>query len=114
VRFEVRGEPTVVGICHCLECRKATGSTYSSYARWPLSAFRVTGDSRAFKGRSFCPICGSRLFNLNPSRNDVGIMIGALDEAPSGLHPACEGWVKRRERWLAPIDGASQFDQDPT
>jgi hypothetical protein len=63
-------------------------------------------------GRSFCPVCGSRLFHL--SDDEVEIMVGSLDEAPSDLRPTREGWIKRREHWLAPIAGTDQFDHDPT
>jgi hypothetical protein len=28
VRFEVRGGPYRVGVCHCLDCRKAHGAAF--------------------------------------------------------------------------------------
>lgn len=111
VRFELRGEPSVVGICHCLECRKATGAVAMMYADWPEAAFSVMGDAREYMGRSFCATCGSRLFHLNPGI--VEIILGALDDAPSDLRPTREGWIKRREAWLAPLAGAVQAEQDP-
>ena len=111
VRFTVRGEPTVVGVCHCLECRKATGSVSMPYADWPEEAFTSSGETRTFVGRSFCPTCGSRLFHLSPGK--VEIMLGALDDAPGDLKPAREGWIIRREPWLAPIAGASQHERNP-
>ncbi len=111
IRFELRGEPTVVGVCHCLECRKATGAVAMVYADWPRSAFSVTGEAREHVGRSFCSTCGSRLFHLNPGR--VEIIVGALDDAPSDLVPTREGWIKRRESWLQPIAGATQAEEDP-
>lgn len=112
VRFEVHGEPVLVGICHCLECRKATGAVAMVYAQWPRSAFSSTGDAREHVGRSFCAICGSRLFHLNPS--SVGVIVGALDDAPSDLVPTQEGWIKRREPWLAPLASAEQALEDPS
>lgn len=112
VRFEVRGEPVVVGVCHCLECRKATGAIAMLYADWPRAAFSVTGEARQYVGRSFCSTCGSRLFHLNPDR--VEIIVGALDDAPSDLRPTREGWIKRREHWLAPVVGAEQALEDPS
>ena len=112
VRFEVRGEPAKIGICHCLDCRKATGAAYVAYADWPRSAFSSTGEVRSYRGRSFCPSCGSRLFHL--SDHQAEIMIGVLDDAPSDLVPTREGWVKRRENWLQPISGTSQWDEDPS
>jgi len=111
VRFVLRGEPLKVGLCHCTECRKATGAVYVAYADWLPSAFTVEGEAREYKGRSFCPSCGSRVFHLSP--DEVEIMIGALDDAPSDLVPTREGWIKRREHWLAPLPGVAQSDEDP-
>jgi len=111
VRFELRGEPTVVGVCHCLECRKATGGVAMPYADWPIDSFTMSGETRQFVGRSFCPTCGSRLFHLEPDR--VEIMLGAFDDAPGDLRPTQEGWIIRREHWLAPIGGATQHERDP-
>jgi hypothetical protein len=111
VRFELRGEPLKVGLCHCTECRKATGSAYFVYADWPAAAFSVTGSAREFMGRSFCSVCGTRLFHLDEA--GVEVALGALDDAPSDLVPTREGWVCRRERWLAPVAAAGQFERDP-
>jgi hypothetical protein len=111
VRFEVTGEPLKIGTCHCMECRKATGAAFVYYADWPESAFALQGEAREYRGRSFCPICGSRLFHL--SKGQVEIMLGSLDDGPSDLRPSREGWIIRREKWLAPIASADQFDRDP-
>jgi hypothetical protein len=111
VRFEVRGEPMMVGTCHCMECRKATGAAYVAYADWPRSALSFTGHAREYMGRSFCTICGSRLFHLTPERAEI--MLGAFDDGPTDLAPVREGWTIRREHWLAPILGCGQFERDP-
>ena len=111
VRFEVHGEPLVVGTCHCLKCRKATGAAFVSYADWPVGAFTCSGEVRTFHGRSFCPACGSRLFHLSADKAEV--MLGALDDAPGDLAPTREGWTIRREHWIVPVAGAGQFDHDP-
>ncbi|MGL4964445.1 MAG: GFA family protein [Inquilinus sp.] len=113
VRFTLRGEPLVVGICHCTECRKATGAVAMAYADWARDAFTTTGEVRTHRGRSFCPACGSRVFHLAERDGTVEILLGALDEAPGDLRPTREGWIIRREPWLAPIAGAGQFDRDP-
>jgi hypothetical protein len=110
VRFTLRGEPLKVGICHCTECRKATGAVAMAYADWPRSAFTLSGEAREYRGRSLCPISGSRIFHL--SSDEVEVMLGALDEAPGDLAPTREGWIKRRERWLTPL-GVPQFEEDP-
>ncbi|KAB0679321.1 GFA family protein [Aureimonas leprariae] len=111
VRYEVRGEPTVSGLCHCATCRKLTGSIVSATANWPLDRFRMEGELRTFARRSFCPTCGSRLFFLTDE--DVEVFLGTLDAAPNGIGPAVEGWAVRREHWLPPVNGTVRYDENP-
>ena len=112
LRFELRGEPYLSGLCHCTECRKETGSPFLYFADWEADQFLSTGDYKTYKGRSFCPECGSTLFHL--SDNHVEIAVGSLDEAPVAFVPQVEGWIRRREPWLVAIAGASQHRQDPS
>ncbi|MDE1993609.1 MAG: GFA family protein [Rhizobiaceae bacterium] len=110
VRYEVTGHPKRVGICHCTDCRQESGSAFTFYAVWPASAFVTTGETDQYEGRSFCPKCGSRLFSQDSE--EAEIKLGTLESAPTELVPTYELWIKRRERWLPPIPGAQQFDQD--
>jgi hypothetical protein len=113
VRFSVRGEPDHVGRCHCADCRKETGSAFSVYGQWPLDAFELTGELASYAGRGFCARCGSRLLNPpEPGDTHVEIRLGSLDAAPFELVPEAEIWVKRRESWVAPVEGASQWDEN--
>lgn len=98
------------GLCHCADCRKESGSVFTAFAVWPRDAFSSTGDVLIFKGRSFCPVCGSRLFNLTD--HEAEIRIGSLDSAPTDLRPTYEVWTKRREHWLAPLPDGQGFDED--
>lgn len=112
VRYQLRGEPLQVGLCHCADCRKETGSIFLAYADWPLSALSSSGDYRTYEGRSFCPDCGTRLFHLSEAHAEI--CLGSLDDAPNGLVPTREGWIKRREPWQAAATGAAQHREDPT
>jgi hypothetical protein len=111
VRYQLRGEPIKVGLCHCTDCRSETGSAFLYYGAWLPEQFWVSGHYRTFGGRSFCPECGSRLFHL--SDDGAEICLGSLDEAPTSLSPSREGWVKRRELWMTPAGAAYQADEDP-
>ena len=102
-----------MGRCHCTDCRKETGSTFTVYAIWPREAFESTGELAVFRGRGFCPHCGGRV--LNPPDDDdeaIEIRLGSLDDAPFELVPEHEIWIKRREAWLAPVDGAAQYEEN--
>lgn len=111
VTFRVSGEPLRVGICHCADCRKASGSTFSAFAVWPLEAFeQQTGYTNSYGGRSFCTTCGSHVASLRDDEAEV--MIGSLDDAPTDLAPQYELWIGRREHWLNALPGVAQFDKD--
>ncbi len=112
VRYTVRGEPSKVGLCHCTDCRKETGSAFLHYADWRGDAFTYTGEIATFNGRSFCPVCGSRLFHLSDA-DGAEICLGSLDEAPTDLTPSREGWTRRRESWLSPVPSARQAQKNP-
>jgi hypothetical protein len=113
VRYSVRGAPAHVGRCHCTDCRKESGSAFSIYGQWPIEAFEMSGEIVSYKGRGFCPRCGSRI--LNPPDPDdalIEIRIGSLDDAPFDLRPEHEIWVKRRESWIPRVEGAAQYDEN--
>jgi hypothetical protein len=110
VRISVRGEPLRVGICHCTDCRRESGSAFTFYAVWPADQFEHVGEAPEFHGRHFCPRCGSRLFSADD--REAEIKLGILSDAPSRLVPSYELWIKRREPWLRPIEGAEQYEED--
>jgi hypothetical protein len=109
VRYSVRGEPVHVRRCHCADCRKESGSAFTVYAHWPVEAFEISGEISSYDGRGFCPRCGSRLLDTaGLDDRFIEIRIGSLDEAPFELKPESEIWVKRRESWIPPVEGAAQ------
>jgi hypothetical protein len=111
VQFRVAGEPRRVGLCHCEDCRKTSGSAFHAYAVWPLQAFETSGITSTYGARSFCPTCGSRVPFVG--EDEVEVTIGSLDVAPTeGLVPDYELWIGRRESWLQPLPAAHQFEHD--
>lgn len=110
VRISVRGDPLRVGICHCTDCRQEGGSAFTFYAIWPAQVFECEGETAEFAGRYFCPRCGSRLFSIDPQ--EAEIKLGLFTDAPTEFVPSYELWVKRRESWLRPIEGAEQFEEN--
>lgn len=113
VRYRVQGEPVHVGRCHCADCRKESGSAFTIYAQWPVEAFELTGELADYEGRCFCARCGSRVLNpTEPGDTVIEIALGTLDDAPFELTPEAELWVKRREPWIAPVEGAAQYTEN--
>jgi hypothetical protein len=113
VRYSVRGDPVHVRRCHCSDCRKESGSAFTVYAVWPVEAFEISGELSSYDNRGFCPRCGARLLDTSdPEQRFIEIRLGSLDEAPFELRPDDEIWVRRRERWIPPLDGAAQYDEN--
>ena len=67
---------------------------------FPEDAVTVSGETRAFKGRHFCPACGSSVFNRFD--DEVELHLGALDELDR-FEPTYECCTIRRETWLPPL-----------
>ncbi|WP_028918997.1 GFA family protein [Pseudoxanthomonas suwonensis] len=110
LRFSVEGEPLRVGLCHCANCRRESGSAFTWYGVWPVDRFEHAGATAVFGGQHCCQACNSPVFAVDAQ--EAEIKLGALEEAPSGLMPSYELWVKRREPWLAPVPGAEQYEED--
>jgi hypothetical protein len=113
VRIVATGAPCRVGICHCLDCRKHHGALFHASAIFPADAVTIDGETREFAGRSFCPRCGSSVFDL--IADEIEINLGSLD-APNQLKPTYEIWTARREAWLPvfPLKRRYDGDRDPT
>ena len=117
VSFEVRGplRPTIA--CHCIQCRKQTGTYMSATASADrdlvftrqdgLKWFRSSTEAE----RGFCKECGSVLFWKQDGSDATSISAGAID-GPSGAplegHIFCgsagdyyviAGGSYRKERW---------------
>jgi hypothetical protein len=109
VRLQSSAEPYRVGICHCLDCRKHSGSLFSAFAIFPAETVTVRGEVAEYHGRFFCPKCGSPVFGR--SDDEIEIHLGSLDE-PSQLKPTYELWMRRRENWLPDFGAARCYDGD--
>jgi hypothetical protein len=109
VRITASDEPYRVGICHCLDCRKHHGALFFAAAIFPEEAVRISGETRDWKGRHFCPRCGSSLFARHG--DEVELHLGALD-VPDQFRPTYECWTVRRESWLPDFALAHSYEHD--
>ena len=72
VRFEVDGEPSMVGLCHCRYCQLRTGSAFGISIYFPTTKINVTSgefDTYSYVTSSGgmvdverCKTCGTSLF----------------------------------------------------
>jgi hypothetical protein len=109
VRIVAEGEPCRVGICHCLDCRKHHGALFYAAAVFPETCVSIEGETGSYKGRHFCPRCGSPVFAKTGDETEVHL--GTLD-APDQFTPSYECWTRRREAWLPPFPVRKLYERD--
>lgn len=109
VRIVAVGQPYRVGICHCLDCRKHHGALFYAAAIFPEASVKIQGETKHYKGRHFCPACGSSVFAR--TGDEMEVHLGALD-APDQLMPDYESWTVRRESWLPPFPVKNRYERD--
>jgi len=102
LRFIARGEPKRVGLCHCMTCRKVSGSAFNAFVIFPERAITIEGRFETWAAtphgdRGFCPTCGSQVFAR--AGDEMEMKLGAFD-APKLSTPTYEAWIGRREAWL--------------
>lgn len=111
VRIVAEGQPYRVGICHCLDCRKPHGTPFHSSAVFRQEAVTIRGETRDYKGRHFCPRCGSSVFGR--SDDEIEVNLGTLDEINQFV-PTYELWTVRREAWLPEFTSMKLYERDRT
>lgn len=109
VRYELTVDPTVCLNCHCKNCQRQAGSSFSFIVGVPEGTVNVTGSLKTYddKGdtggrvqRQFCPDCGSPLFSLvENAPGMVWVKAGTLDDT-SSLTPAMNIYTKSKQHWL--------------
>ena len=109
VRLVASGLPYRVGLCHCLDCRKQHGALFQPFAIFPQDAVTITGETREYDGKFFCPRCGSSVFGR--SADEIEVNVGCLD-APDQLKPTYELWMIRRESWLPAFPITRRYERD--
>lgn len=72
VRYEIRGPALQTTLCHCEDCRKASGAPAVAWTFFRVGALRWTrGEPKllqhADRERAFCGECGSPLTFFDPS-----------------------------------------------
>ena len=124
LRASVSGEPVRVSVCHCLNCKKRSGSACAVQARWPRGNVRIEGQSKTFvkvadSGNKatfhFCPECGSDVYyeidgKMDDKFNDlIAIPLGAFDD-PFFLTTNFSVWESRKHQWLEIVGSDVEHD----
>lgn len=121
LRATVNGEPVRVSVCHCLNCKKRSGSAFAVQARWPVEHVAIHGKSKSFDmvadsgNRAtfhFCPYCGSDVYYVINGKFEglVAIPLGAFED-PYFVAPTFSVWEERKNDWVEIVGKTVQHDR---
>ena len=120
VKIEVPDEFVFMGNCHCSECRKFTGSDYSSAGGVKFEDFNIvageefvtTYQKTDVTELGFCKCCGSSLFSKKLARGIYVLRLGTLDDVPSNK-PSFHIFTESKAPWNEICDNLKQFPEGP-
>ncbi|HEV2364944.1 MAG TPA: GFA family protein [Caulobacteraceae bacterium] len=114
IRFEAEADLETVGVCHCADCQKLTGSAWRVNVRAPAESFRLTGeptvyvktaDSGARRAHAFCPRCGTPIYSAaaDEPAKAYSLRLGTLSERHH-LAPRRQVWKRSALSWSSNLE----------
>ena len=122
VRYRAETEPTFVGLCHCRDCQRFTGSAFALVIAVPKSALAVMGTLKGFtklgnSGKSidrlFCPDCGAPILDEAQALPGVAMIAGGTLDDPSWVRPTSQIYCASAQPWVELGGDMKKFDGVP-
>jgi len=117
VQYKLLAQPGDFGYCHCISCRKASGSAHAANAPVSRKEFRLLKGAdvlREFESspgmfRAFCSNCGSPIYAYRVERPELlGIRLGTLD-TPLENRAHEHRFVAEKASWHQITDDLPQY-----
>lgn len=120
VTLEASAPPSSIVNCHCGQCRRLSGSAFTSWVSFPKASITVTGNEpltlfpvTTNVTRHFCRVCGSHVFTSDTRLPKIlGVPAGVVEGAQLSP-PRAHYFVGHKAAWHAICDGQPQFDGEP-
>src|ERR1700730_16449744 len=119
VRYRGTSAPLKVGLCHCSQCRRQTGSALPAFVSFRREGLEVTKGEPAgvpvsgIANRQFCGDCGSPLSWRADKGDGIIVLLGSLDDAEQMPKPSYELWTERRIHWVPELGEIPSYRQEP-
>ena len=122
VRYTCSAEPIMAGHCHCEDCRRTSGTGYSSHLAVSADEIAITGETKAYVRpsasgnlvtRAFCPECGAPVFSKNPAMPGLLFLRASSLDDLEVFKPQMHVWAMRAPSWDAPSSELPVFDKMP-
>jgi hypothetical protein len=124
VRYQSEAEPLMTAVCHCDNCQRQSGSSFSIIVGVPAGSLRFEGEEhlatfadRGTSGkavnRRFCKNCGSPIVSLVEIMPDVHFIKGGTLDDRSWLRPTTHFWCDTAQPWVDIARDAAKFPKNP-
>ncbi|KAF4542900.1 Glutathione-dependent formaldehyde-activating family GFA [Lasiodiplodia theobromae] len=118
IRYSIAASATPIYsvICHCVNCKKATGTHMVTTSIFLEPQFTLTsGTPKAYRDaatdsgtpvfRHFCGDCGSNLYITSPLLEEIrAVCSGTLDDATVKWRPNKEQYIETKSHWLPDLE----------
>ena len=108
IRYRSDAEPLLTVICHCKNCQRQSGASYSTNLAMPrgslsfegeMTIYADKGDSGKYVNRFFCQACGSPIMSEPETIESLSIVkVGTLDDT-SWVEPSMEIYCDSAQEW---------------
>lgn len=119
IRYEVSGEPHHHALCHCGDCRKASGAPAVAWTLFPHEAVTIAGTPNIYASsqharRHFCARCGTSLFYTNDAvfPGQIDIQSATFDD-PDIFPLQCHIQTAERVGWMKTAHELPEFERYP-
>jgi hypothetical protein len=117
VRYTVADEFQYAMICHCSQCRRATGSAFKPFGSIERAKLKVIAGPIRIYGdvmthNAHCETCGSLLYSIVNEGQRAHVTYGTLIDAPT-LKPTQHIFAGSKAPWYEILDDLPQHDGFP-
>ena len=119
IRFELKEDPSMMGMCHCSRCRKVGAS---SLVFVKADKFQITSGLNKIAtykaeppykyNRCFCSVCGTALGEVLSEMDSFPINANCLDSEIK-IENKFHEFVSEKPNWFKIGDSAKQFNEHP-
>jgi hypothetical protein len=118
LRFELKARPLFTHACHCLVCRRRSGTAFglsTTVLRGDLAVTRGEVIAKLISPRTTiyrCAVCETTIYSGSTRFPSTYIVRGGTFDDPKVVEPGAHIWVKRKHPWVVLPADVPQFDED--
>lgn len=119
VTYEMPRQTRIQALCHCIDCRRASGAPMVAWAMVSANEMKIFGTTQSYASsehgrREFCARCGTGLFYTNDAAfpGFIDVQTATLDQ-PDAVEPSAHIQVAERIVWMAKAHELPEVERYP-